>query len=57
MAALIEEQTHVSATIVEGNRGEFSVWVDGRCVAKKDATIGFPTDDEILRVVSEALAR
>ena len=57
MAALIESQIGVSPDIVEGNRGEFSVWVDGQCVAKKDAAIGFPTDDEILKAVSGSLAR
>ena len=56
MAALIESQIGVSPDIVEGNRGEFSAWVDGRCVARKDPSIGFPTDDDILKAVREALA-
>ena len=54
MAALIESQIGVSPDIVEGNRGEFSVWVDGRRVANKDES-GFPTDEAVVSAVLEAV--
>lgn len=41
--------------MIEGNRGEFTVWVGDRVVARKDAG-GFPNEDEIVRAVREALA-
>jgi len=41
-------------TITPGDRGEFTVWVDGTVVARK--TDGsFPTEAECLRAVQSAL--
>ena len=55
MAALLESQTSLSSTLIEGRRGEFSIWVGDQCVAKKDVT-GFPADDEIVTAVKELIA-
>jgi hypothetical protein len=50
VAALIRERLGLEPRLVEGGRGEFTVWVDGERVAQKDAS-GFPSDDEILAAV------
>lgn len=42
--------------MVEGARSEFSVRVDEDVVAEKSRT-GFPSDDQVVRAVREALAR
>ena len=54
MAARITETTGEAVAIVSGGRGEFSVWVDGRVVAKK-SMFGFPSEDEVLRSTAAAL--
>ena len=54
MAALIRQETGIDAEIVEGARGEFTVWVDEEAVARKDAN-GFPTDEEAVAAVRQAL--
>ena len=54
MAALINQDTGIDAAIIEGGRGEFTVWVEDATVAKKDAG-GFPDDDEIVAAVRAAL--
>ena len=56
MAALIKEKTGLDSDLIEGGRGEFTVWVDGKRVAQKDAN-GFPTDDEALAAVQTANAK
>lgn len=56
MAALIEHQTGTSAEIVEGSRGEFSVWVGDTRVAQKTRDEGFPDDRAIVTAVRDALA-
>ena len=54
MAALIKAELGVDSEITEGSRGEFSVWVDGKVVAKKDAD-GFPSDEDALAAVKRAV--
>ena len=54
MAALIKQDTGIDAEIVEGARGEFTVWVEDATVAQKDAG-GFPGDDDIVTAVRAAL--
>jgi hypothetical protein len=54
VAALIGNQTGVEPELIEGSRGEFTVWVGDRCVAQKDPN-GFPTDDQILAAVHTSL--
>ena len=55
MAAIIKQATGADAELVEGGRGEFTVWVGEEVVAQKDS-IGFPADDEALAAVQQALA-
>ena len=55
MAELLERELKVSARLVEGDRGEFTVWVGDAVVAKKDSQ-GFPTDEEALAAVKKAVA-
>ena len=55
MAALIEEATGIAPEVVEGSRGEFTVWVGGEVVARKDAR-GFPADGDIVAAVKAAAA-
>ena len=55
MAALIEAETGIAPELVVGGRGEFTVWVGGEAVAKKDAG-GFPEDQEAMTAVRRALA-
>lgn len=55
MAARLDADLHVSAEIIEGKRGEFTVWVGDRKVAEKTWS-GFPPDDEIVKAVKQALS-
>jgi hypothetical protein len=55
VAALIEEETRVKPEIVEGGRGEFTVWVGDERVAQKTAG-EFPSDQEVLSAVRQVLA-
>lgn len=56
MAALIKERLHVESNLVEGDRGEFTVWVADEMVARK-TPLGFPTEDEAVAAVDRALTR
>ena len=55
MAELLERELKVSTRLVEGDRGEFTVWVGERVVSKK-TWLGFPADEKVLEAVREALA-
>ena len=55
MAELIKRELNVEAELIEGSRGEFSIWVGGRMVAKKGWVI-FPSDGRVLSEVRQALA-
>ena len=55
MAAQLRADLGVSAEIVEGRRGEFTVWVGDRKVAEKTLS-GFPADRDIVDAVRQALA-
>ena len=57
MAALIKDSIGADVQLVEGGRGEFTVWVGDNVVAKKDPLVGFPTDDDALAAVQRALGR
>ena len=37
-----------------GRRGEYTVWVNGKQVAQKDAK-GFPTEQDVVAAVQQAL--
>lgn len=56
MAALIKKKTGIDPEVVEGGRGEFTVWVDDKRVAEKTAD-GFPTDEEAVAAVHQAIAQ
>ena len=56
MAAVLEENLGEKAELVEGNRGEFTVWVGEERVAGKDA-MGFPSEQDVLAAVRKALGR
>ena len=56
MADLLERELKVSAQLVEGDRGEFTVWVGDHVVSKKN-WLGFPADEKVLEAVREALAK
>ena len=55
VAAVIKKQTGIDPELVEGGRGEFTVWVGEKVVAQKDAT-GFPSEEDVLSSVQKALA-
>jgi hypothetical protein len=55
VAAAIERELGVEPELVEGGRGEFTVWVGDRMVAKK-GWIRFPSDGTVLEAVRHALA-
>jgi hypothetical protein len=56
VAALIKSASGIDSVLVEGARGEFTVWVGNEQVAGKDDS-GFPTDEDVLSAVQQALAR
>jgi len=54
VAELLRKELTVETKLIEGDRGEFTVWVDGRVVIKK-GWLGFPADEKVLAAVREAL--
>ena len=56
MAELLERELKVSAELVQGDRGEFTVWVGDQLVSKKN-WLGFPADEKVLEAVRAALAK
>jgi hypothetical protein len=56
VAALIKGDTGIEPELVEGTRGEFTAWVGDERVAAK-TVFGFPTDEEIVKAVHDALSR
>ncbi len=57
MAAQIRQELGTEAQVVQGDRGEFSVWVNGRRVAKRMFLFGVPSDARMVRAVRGALQR
>lgn len=55
MAALVKDELQLDTELVEGGRGEFTVWVGEACVAKKDER-GFPDEREVVAAVRRALS-
>lgn len=47
MAAALKQETGIDAELVEGRRGEFTVWADDELIAQKDAN-GFPSEEDVL---------
>jgi hypothetical protein len=56
VAAAIKQQLGIDPDIVEGARGEFSIWVGTERVSQKGPD-GFPTDEEALAAVMRALGK
>lgn len=54
MAALITTEVGAEPELVEGGRGEFTVWVGDQVVAQK-GWVRFPSDKKVLAAVREAL--
>jgi hypothetical protein len=54
VAAVLEEALGEKAELVEGTRGEFTVWVGEDQVAGKDAN-GIPSEQKVLAAVRSAL--
>jgi hypothetical protein len=54
VAALITKATGLDVEVVEGARGEFTVWANGTVVARKDSN-GFPTDEAMVAAVTRAV--
>ena len=54
-AAVIKNELGIEPELIEGDRGEFTVWVGERQVAQK-GWIRFPSDEKILAAVQQALA-
>jgi hypothetical protein len=55
VAALIKDRLGLDTDLESGNRGEFTVWVDGLKVAEKSRT-GFPAEPAIIETVRKAVA-
>jgi len=55
VAAAIKSELGVEPELVEGERGEFTVWVGERQVAQK-GWVRFPSDRKVLAAVRQALA-
>lgn len=54
MAAALKDAIGIEAELIEGSRGEFTVWVGDQIVARKGAT-GFPSEDEAVIAVRAAV--
>lgn len=52
----MKKATGIDAEVIEGNRGEFTVWVGNQRVAEKTAD-GFPSDQDALMAVRRALEK
>ncbi len=55
VAAIIKSKLGVEPALMEGNRGEFTVWVGEQQVAQK-GWLRFPSDEKVLAAVQQALA-
>jgi hypothetical protein len=55
VAELLKKELGVETKLIEGDRGEFTVWVGETVVARKN-WLGFPDDEKVLVAVREALA-
>jgi hypothetical protein len=56
VAAVIKDATGVDSELIEGGRGEFTVWVGEQQVAQKDAH-GFPSEGDVLAAVRREMGR
>lgn len=56
MAAELKRHLGVMSTLIEGDRGEFTVWVDGTKVADKNGG-EFPAESEVVEAVKALLKK
>jgi hypothetical protein len=56
VAGELKRQLGVDSTLIEGDRGEFTVWVDQKKVASKKGD-DFPAEAEVVDAVRAALKR
>jgi hypothetical protein len=54
VAATLKREMGLDAKLTEGDRGEFTIWVDKQMVAKK-GWLRFPGDEKVLTAVRAAL--
>ena len=54
MAELLNDELKVKVDLIEGGRGEFTVWVDDKVVANKVGD-DFPAEDAVVTAVRKAL--
>ena len=54
MADALREEPGVEVEVVDGDRGELTVAVDGRVVARKRFMLFKPSVEKVLRAVREA---
>jgi hypothetical protein len=54
VAALVKQELGIEAKLLEGDKGEFTVWVDKKQVAQK-GWIRFPGDEKVITAVRQAL--
>jgi hypothetical protein len=56
VAAVIKDALGIAVDLIEGGRGEFTVWVGDKKVSEK-GWIFFPDDDAVVKAVREASHR
>lgn len=56
MAAELKSRLGVEAHLIEGDRGEFTVWVDQARVAAKKGD-DFPSEEEVVGAVQASLEK
>jgi len=56
VAAALKDTLSLESDLMEGARGEFTVWVNDTCVAKKDEH-GFPEDAAVVAAVRRELGQ
>jgi len=56
VAAELKKKLGISTTLIEGDRGEFTVWVGPTKVADKNHG-DFPTETEVVAAVQSVLKR
>ena len=54
MADLVRQATNIEPELIVGGRGEFTVWVGEKQVARKGPD-GFPSDDDVVAAVQKEL--
>jgi predicted Rdx family selenoprotein len=56
MAQSIKNTFDVETTLTPGGRGEFTVWVNGKTVVKKEGD-DFPPEDQIISAVRQSVGQ